>query len=69
MKRAAIAGGAWGLFQVLEHTLPEYGTAERWLNNESDPLEFSARSFEIWVAKHRRKLSINMVNVYQLEEG
>ena len=48
---AAIAGGAWGLYQVLgSFTLDDYGTPAQWLAKfKSDPVGVSKDSFKKWI--------------------
>jgi len=52
---AAIAGGAWGLYQVLgAFTLPLYDNdPEKWKTAfEDDPVEYSKKSLEAWIKKY-----------------
>ena len=48
---AAIAGGAWGLYQVLgSFTLNDYGSPAQWLKKfKSDPVGVSKDSFKKWI--------------------
>mgnify|MGYP005995972503 FL=1 len=52
---AAIAGGAWGLYQVLgAFTLPLYGNdPEKWKAAfEGNPTEYSKKSLGVWIDKY-----------------
>ena len=70
MREAAIAGGTWGLFQVLgKHSLDYLGGADSWedLYNQ-DPWEHSALSFEAWVKQAivKDRAIIDKANRYQM---